>query len=127
MKKLKLVSAALIVTLLLGTASCAFAEVGDIVGNIYSTDILAYVNNRPIPSYCLDGKTAVLIEDLDVGGTDADAHYGFYWQYNDDTRTLTVDSDGSSGYGEPLNIERGEVGKILDNIYETDISHIQRA
>ncbi len=124
MRKLKLISAALIACMLLGAASCAFAEVGDAVGSIYSTDILAYVNNRPIPSYCLDGKTAVLVEDLDVGGIDGDAHYGFNWWYDDNTRTLTANSDGSSGYGEPLNIERGEVGKILDNIYETDIKVI---
>ena len=124
MKKFKLVSAALAAVMLLGSASGAFAANGDVVGSIYSTDILAYVNNRPIPSYNLDGKTAVLVEDLDVGGTDADAHYGFNWWYDDNTRTLTANSDGSSGYGEPLNIERGTVGKVVDNIYETDIKVI---
>lgn len=43
-----------------------FAEpkVGDVVGNIYSTDIMAYVDGVPIQSYNIGGKTVVCIEDL---------------------------------------------------------------
>ena len=37
---------------------------GDVIGSIYSTDILAYVNGRPIRSYNIGGKTVILVEDL---------------------------------------------------------------
>ena len=34
---------------------------GDVVGTIYNTDILAFVDGSPIRSYALDGKTAILV------------------------------------------------------------------
>ncbi|MBQ7097398.1 MAG: hypothetical protein IJN96_04905, partial [Clostridia bacterium] len=41
------------------------AKPGDIAGKIYSTDIIAYVNDKPIESYNIGGKTAIIMEDLD--------------------------------------------------------------
>lgn len=113
MKKFLLLS-----VLLFGISYNVLAANGDIAGNIYSTDILAYVNGKTINSYNIGGKTAVIVEDLS-----GDADYGFNVWYSDDTRTLTVNSNGSNGYGE-LEVQRGKSGKITGNIYETDIKVI---
>ena len=51
-----------IITLL--TVPC-FAETG-VAGHIYSTDILTFVNGRPIDGYNIDGKTVIIAEDLDI-------------------------------------------------------------
>lgn len=97
----------------------AQAANGDVIGSIYSTDILAYVNGRPIRSYNIGGKTVILVEDLSDKENDR-YNYGFDWWYDDTTRTLTVNSDGDSGYGE-MEIQRGTPGEILGDVYETDI------
>ncbi len=54
--------------------------VGSVIGSIYSTDILTYVSGASIRGYALDGKTAILVEDL--------ANYGFVVGYDDLYRTL---------------------------------------
>ncbi len=58
----------LFIAITLSSAAYA-ANVGDEIGSIYSTDILADVNGAAINSYALDGKTAIVVEDL--------ARYGF--------------------------------------------------
>ncbi len=88
------------------TAVCA--KTGDVIGKIYSTDIKAYINGVQNPSYCLDGKTAFIIEDI----TDN-------YEYNDDLRTLScmmywLNSDN-------YNVKSDTVGRVLGNVYETDI------
>ena len=109
-------------SLLIGFPSAAFAANGDIAGNIYSTDILAYVNGLPIASYNIGGKTAIVIEDL-YDKENANFNYGFDWWYQDETRTLTVYSDGYTGFSNQ-EVSRGTVGEISGNIYETDIKVI---
>ena len=37
---------------------------GGVIGHIYSTDILTYVNGEPIDAYNIGGKTVVIAEDL---------------------------------------------------------------
>ena len=95
---------------------------GDVVGYIYSTDILAYVNGKPIESYNVGGKTAIVMEDLAMG----EVNYGFTVWYEDEGRKLTVNSTGYSGYGE-CEVKRGSVGQIIGKIYETDIKVVFNA
>lgn len=97
----------------------AYAKSGDIAGTIYSTDILTYVNGMPEQGYNIGGKTAVILEDLSGSGS------GFYCTYSEAERTLTATVAWKQNYV-PVqkDIKRGSVGKILGNIYETDIKVI---
>ncbi len=90
-----------------------YAE-SSIAGHIYSTDILTFVNGKPIAGYNLGGRTVVIAEDL-IG-------YGFTVRYNDELRMLEIISDFNTGDLDPEPIERGKVGKILGNVYQTDIT-----
>lgn len=101
----------------------ASAKNGDIVGNLYSTDILAYVNGKPIASYNIGGKTAIVMEDLNYFNDDNGngVSYGFYCWYDEDNRILTVDAQGAP-YGSDPAVERGKAGgAVVGHIYESDI------
>ena len=93
-----------------------FAANGDIAGEIYSTDILTYVNGKLVEGYNIGGKTAVVIEDLSKG-------YGVTFNYDEELRLLTADALWYRNYmsGYQPDIARGVPGKVVDNIYETDI------
>ncbi|MCH5210022.1 MAG: hypothetical protein J1F01_03555 [Oscillospiraceae bacterium] len=103
-------------------ADAANANTGEIIGKIYSTDILAYVNGRQAPSYNIGGRTVIVIEDL------AERGYGIGYDYNDDERTLMVEAsfwpNSNIFYGDGPAIERGTVGKIVGDVYSTDIEVI---
>ena len=91
---------------------CASAQVGDAIGDIYSTDIITYVDGHIIPSYSINGEMLIVAEDL--------VHYGFNTYYDDTVRTLFVNYVAK----EPLGIKgvkKGEVGKIVGKYYESDI------
>lgn len=47
----------------------AFAD-ENIEGYIYSTDILSFVNQKPINGYNIGGRTVIIAEDLDGYGFD---------------------------------------------------------
>lgn len=95
----------------------AFAAPGDEIGKVYSTDILAYVNGKPIDSYNIGGKTVFIAEDL--------TYYGFFVTYDDQSRLLTIDSAGYTGGGQNIGeIKRGKVGEITGKVYDTDIKVI---
>ena len=59
--------------IILPISSTVLAAYGDVAGYIYSTDILAYINDKPIESYNIGGKTAIIMEDLATG----EINYGF--------------------------------------------------
>lgn len=118
----KLLASILSIMIILPISSTVLAANGDVAGYIYSTDILAYVNDRPIESYNIGGKTAIIMEDLATG----EVNYGFDVWYEDESRKLTVNSKAYSGYGE-CDVKRGTVGKITGKIYETDIKVIFNA
>lgn len=106
----------LLCALILFAIPC-YAETGDVVGKIYSTDIMTYVNGKLAEGYNIGGKTAIIIEDLYNKG------YSIYHNYNDAERLLEVTAtyyknDMSSFEPE---IERGKPGKVIGSIYETDI------
>lgn len=101
---------------------------GEIVGAYVYTDIVAYINGRPVRSYNIDGWTGIVAEDL--------RNFGFDVYWNADERTLEV---GNSYFYSPENWEQdmegyGEVnrdyffetnskpvGTFAGNIYNTDI------
>ncbi|MBE7036867.1 MAG: hypothetical protein E7403_06215 [Ruminococcaceae bacterium] len=90
----------------------AFAQ-GEVAGHIYSTDILTFVNGKPMEGFNIGGKTVVIAEDL----TD----YGFGYTYNDETRTLSVTSFFHRGIREFEEIPRGTTGKVVGDVYKTNI------
>lgn len=105
----------LLTTVLLLVSSTVFAE-SNIVGNIYSTDILAFVNGKPIDGYNIGGRTVIIAEDLD--------NYGFHCFYNDDDERKLEIVSYFYELGNDLEIAeipRGKVGKIVGDIYKTDI------
>ena len=118
----KLLASILSIMIILPISSTVLAANGDVAGYIYSTDIIAYVNDKPIESYNIGGKTAIIMEDLAIG----EINYGFDVWYEDESRKLTVNSKAYSGYGE-CDVKRGTVGKITGKIYETDIKVVFNA
>ncbi len=111
MKKLMI---ALLTVMLLLVGSTVFAD-SNIVGHIYSTDILAFVNDKPIEGYNIGGRTVVIAEDLD--------NYGFHCFYDDEERKLEIVAYFYE-LGNDIKIAeipRGKVGKIVGDIYKTDI------
>lgn len=111
----------LVATILILAVIGAYAAPGDVVGEIYSTDILAFVNGCPINSYNIGGQTVILAEDL--CNNDTGVHYGFDCVYDNATRTLTLASTFTKGNAD-VTVERGTVGEVVGNVYETDIKVI---
>ncbi len=104
MKKILILTA----TIILMCASAVSAKTGDVIDHIYSTDIKAYINGVQIPSYCLDGKTAFIIEDITDNYT-----------YNDSLRTLSCMMYWLNA--ESYDVKPDTVGRVLGDVYETDI------
>lgn len=99
-----------------GSVTCGYAANGDVCGKIYSTDIMAYINGKAVPSYNIGGRTAIILEELYEQG------YGIYNEYNDETRTLKSKGEFSLAPEESISaVTRGSVGKILGDVYESDI------
>ncbi|MBE7037867.1 MAG: hypothetical protein E7404_03080 [Ruminococcaceae bacterium] len=98
-----------------------YAKNGDIIGKVYSTDIIAKIDGLNAPSYNINGKTAIIIEEL--SDKNSSLSYAIKAKYDDNERRLDVTMSSSSGFwGEQYNeIKRGSVGKILGDVYETDI------
>ena len=122
MKKLKL-----FMILMLALFCVAFAKTsvlaknGDVIGKVYSTDILAKIDGLNAPSYNIGGKTAIIIEEL--ADVNSSLTYAINMKYDDVTRRLDVTMESSAGFwGEQYDeIKRGKVGKVVGDIYETDI------
>lgn len=103
--------------MLILTVSMSFSvfgaeNIGDVLGNIYSTDILTYINDTVVPSYSINGKMLIVAEDL--------MSYGFDVFYNDEIRCLFVTRNGKKE--NPICSEaRGSIGEITGNYYKSDI------
>lgn len=112
MKKLLSIILSAIIVFTLSTS--VFAANGDIVGHIYSTDIRAYINGVEVQSYNIGGKTAVVIEDILKENT-------HQYIYDDSTRTLKFFSLNPNYLVEEKTQNKAKPGKVIGNIYETDI------
>ena len=58
-------------------------KVGDPIGDVLYSDIVAYINGNAIPTSVIKGKTLVIVEDL--------AKYGFNVNWDNKARTLKVE------------------------------------
>jgi len=113
----KKITAIVLETILLLTFSLipAYAKNGDVVGNIYSTDIKAYINGVWVDSYNIGGKTVVIVEDITN-----------QFAYVDDLRTLVIWDFAPENLMETKKTSSQKSGKIVGKIYETDIKTIFR-
>ena len=102
-------------TIIISTLSMSvLAANGDITGHIYSTDIRAFINGIEVESYNIGGKTAVVIEDIIRWNS-------YEYIYDDNTRTLKVFSLKPYCLVEKKAQNKTKSGKIIGNIYQTDI------
>lgn len=87
---------------------------GEVMTSVLSTDVKAFIDNRPIESYNIDGNTVVSVEDL--------ANYGFQISYDNIQRTLKIkDIKGTIMSNYMHNTNTSSIGKKLMNVYYTDI------
>lgn len=71
------------IIIITGLMPCAVqAAQGDIVGNIYKTDIITYAFGKEIAAYNIGGETVIPCEDL--------AYFGMEVVWDNNTRILTV-------------------------------------
>ena len=111
----RLLSLALGGALALTLAVPARATVGDVIGTVCWSDIVAKVDGEPIPSYNWDGETVIPAELL--------GHYGMSVIYDWDRRELRInwapDGERSGTYTPPE--DRPAAGTPAYDILETDI------
>lgn len=62
---------------------------GQIIGDIYETDIKTYMYDTELPAYNIGGKTAVAIEDLGCDKNFSELGGRYFW--NGDTRTISLE------------------------------------
>lgn len=90
-------------------------EVGAITGKVLSTDIVANINNKPIPSYNYNGYTVIIVKDL--------KSYGFEVNWNPIERKVEVIRNTDKEItGKEINTSAHlEPGTKLFNVLHTDI------
>ncbi len=103
---------AAVIFILAAAATRAEAASGDVAGRIYSTDIIARINGQTAESYNIGGRTVIILEGLEKYGAEVD--------YDDSLRTLTVNTVRMDIPYE-VQAERGEAGRTVGNIYESNI------
>ncbi|MBQ7974372.1 MAG: hypothetical protein IJ300_01615 [Clostridia bacterium] len=111
----KVFSILLTVATLLSSSTISYAKTGDVVGEIYSTDIKAYINGVWVDSYNIGGKTVVIVEDITN-----------QFAYADDIRTLVIWDFAPSNLVGTKKTQVQKSGVPVGKIYETDIKTIFR-
>ena len=109
-----IVMAAILMTTLF-VAPVSAAKVGDAIGNVLYTDIVAYINGYPIRSYNINGNTYIVAEDLMA--------YGFAVTWDGVNKRLVIgDSTGviTSTYQPTANTN--PVGAVAFPYLYTDIT-----
>ena len=106
----------LTLALCFGFAAGARAESGDVIGEAGYTDIVAYINNQPIPSYNVGGYTVVIAEDL--------RKYGFDVVWDNGTRSLSIApaDDQSFAAGTGIVYKYDGLGVKFADVIQTDIT-----
>lgn len=95
---------------MLSSAIGAYAASGDIAGKIYSTDIKATINGVGVDSYNIGGRTVIVLENTSGG-----------CNYYDEFRTLICNSFAPYDLMEGKKEVETVSGKVVGNIYETNI------
>ncbi|MBE7063518.1 MAG: hypothetical protein E7390_07020 [Ruminococcaceae bacterium] len=103
----------IICTLLILRTLCMGAS-AEIIGAGYATDINAYIDHFLVPSYNIDGYTAVLVRDLE--------NFGYTVNWDESTKTVNFYRD----FAKPLtplvpSYEMRAVGTKVFDVYRTDI------
>ena len=99
-------------------------NVGDVIGKILSTDIVTYIEGVRVPSYNINGRTAVIAQNLNALGK----NLNFGVSFDEETRTLTItDKDiFMTGQDEALiysdTSSSKPVGTPVGDVYYTDIT-----
>ena len=99
-------------------------NVGDVIGKILSTDIVTYIEGVRVPSYNINGRTAVIAQNLNALGK----NLNFGVSFDEETRTLTItDTDVfMTGQEEALIYNDTSlskpVGTPVGDVYYTDIT-----
>ncbi len=96
-------------------ASCE----AEIIGSGYATDIKAYIDYMMVPSYNIDGYTAVIVRDLEP--------FGFTVNWDESTKTVSFYRD----FAKPLEPtvpthEARPVGTKVFDVHSTDIRTLYR-
>ena len=115
MKTLKKVLCLVLASIFLSANAMAY-NIGDVIGTILSTDIVAYVAFIPTVSYNIAGRTAIIAERLKDFGLDV--------VFDEATRVLTI-SRGSgiaSTYSAPPSASTLPVGTPVGKVLYTDIT-----
>jgi hypothetical protein len=113
----RFLSIALVLFMMLGifsfTASAAY-KIGDPLGDIVYSDIVAYINGNTIPTSIKNGMTMVVVEDL--------SNYGFDVVWNGVAKTLNVKPNAAKKIT-PLPVEKNTkpVGEFKCKYVYTDI------
>lgn len=110
----------LMATIILLSTSTIYASgedwaIGTVINKVLATDIKAYVNGYEIPSMNIDGRTAIIVEDL--------RNYGFDVVWNPGKRTLTINENTYKSI-EPISIDKNEnieIGTKIKDVLYTDI------
>lgn len=111
----KFLSVILLTVMLFSMNIPALAKTGDVIGNIYSTDIKAYINGVCVDSYNIGGKTVVVVEDITN-----------QFAYANDIRTLVIWDFAPGNLVGTKSTSSQKPGSVVGKIYETDIKTIFR-
>lgn len=99
-------------------------NVGDVIGKILSTDIVTYIEGVRVPSYNINGRTAIIAQNLNALG----GELNFGVSFDEASRVLTIaDTDiYLTGQSEALIYTDSSsslpVGTPVGDVYYTDIT-----
>ena len=101
--------------LAIGCAAPALADVGDVAGRYYSTDIRTFLNGVEIDAINVGGQTLIRAEDM--------GYYSFSVYWNEAARQLDIYKMSGKAPGPQPVVEKSDlpVGAVLGHYYETDI------
>ena len=90
-------------------------NVGDVIGEVVYTDIIASINGKKIPSYNMNGYTMIAVEDL--------RDYGFNVIWVEHSRSLRVYLSSSKAVSKSYTpeIDRSKIGTKAADVLYTDI------
>ncbi len=106
----------LAITLILSLSleTVVFADTNNIIGTALNTDIVAYINNYAIPSYAVNGQSAIVAEEL--------RNFGFDVNWDEGTRTLLISRNNTTYVTEMQFTKQGASGTKFSDLLSTDIS-----
>ena len=99
----------------MGSLQVFAADTGNRIGKVYSTDIKAYMDGKPIDAYHINSKVGIVCEDLKA--------YGFNVMWEEKNRILQVSSLGqwdNTLVQMPMTDKR-KAGALIGYLYRTNI------